>query len=93
MQTYNPLAYGIAVHKHVFDGESMPEEFRADFAKFRKFRGPSWRSMLNRAINAAARVTIYDAAMQQSHELARIKAKAEVYAANNPQPRAVYLLG
>jgi hypothetical protein len=53
----------------------------------------SFRSRLNRAINAAARVTIYDAAMQQAHELERIKAKAEVYAAKHPNLYAVYLIG
>jgi len=53
----------------------------------------SYRQILNRGVHAAVRVTIYDAGMQQAHELARIKAKAEVYAANHPQPRAVYLIG
>lgn len=53
----------------------------------------SFRSKLNRAIHKAARVTIWCEAMRQSQEVARIKAKAEAYIENNPQPRAVFLLG
>lgn len=53
----------------------------------------SFRSKLNRSIHKAARVTIWCEAMRQSQEVARIKAKAEAFIENNPQPRAVYLIG
>lgn len=56
-------------------------------------RTESFRSRLNRAINGAAKVILWSEELRQSQEIARIKAKAEAYIENNPQPRAVFLLG
>lgn len=56
-------------------------------------RTESFRSKLNRAINKAARVTIWCEAMRQDMEVARIRAKAEEFIENNPQPRAVFTIG
>ena len=53
----------------------------------------SFRSKLNRAIHKAARVTIWCEAMRQDMEVARIRTKAEAFIENNPQPRAVFLIG
>lgn len=53
----------------------------------------TYRSRLNAKINGAARVRFYSRDLQDADTLAMIRAKAAAYAANNPAPRAVYLLG
>lgn len=64
-----------------------------EHAKTRKSQGASWRSILNRAVNRAAKVKVWSEPMREAIDLERIRAKAAVFAANNPQPRAVYLIG
>lgn len=64
-----------------------------EHAKNRKSQGASWRSILNRMVHGAAKVKVWSEPMREAMELERIRAKAVVFAANNPQPRAVYLLG
>lgn len=63
-------------------------------------RFPTYRERLKRALYSAPRITLHDADMiqaaeleRQTLELERIRAKASAYIANNPAPRAVYLLG
>ena len=53
-------------------------------------RTESFRSRLNRAINGAAKVILWSEELRQADQLASIKAKAEAYIENNPQPRAVF---
>ena len=56
-------------------------------------RTESFRSRLNRAINGAAKVILWSEELRQADQMARIKAKAEAFIENNPQPRAVFLIG
>lgn len=53
----------------------------------------TYRSRLNAKLNGAARVRFYSRDLQDADQLAMIRAKAEAYRQNNPQPRAIYLLG
>lgn len=53
----------------------------------------SFKQKLNLAIHKAARVVIYCESMREQMELARIKAKSSAYIENNPQARAVFLVG
>jgi len=50
----------------------------------------SYRNILNRAANRAPRITLHSLALQDAHRLAEIRAKAAVYARNNPKSFAVY---
>lgn len=50
----------------------------------------TYKARLNAKINGAARVRFYSRDLQDADQLAMIRAKAAAYAANNPQPRAVF---
>lgn len=52
----------------------------------------SFRNRLNRAINRAPRITLHCLELQRAHELADRKARAAVFASNNPRP-AVHFTG
>lgn len=56
-------------------------------------RKKSFKQRLNAIINRSAKITLYSEELREADRIAMIKAKAEAYAANNPQPRAMYLLG
>jgi hypothetical protein len=56
-------------------------------------RPMSWKQRLALAVNRAGRVTIECPAIADARKLATIRAKATAYAANNPAPRALYLVG
>lgn len=53
----------------------------------------SWKQRLTLAVNRAGRVTIECPAIAEQRRVAGIRAKATAYAANNPAPRALYVLG
>lgn len=53
----------------------------------------TYKQRLTLAIHKAARVVIYCESMRETMELARIKAKAQAYIENNPQARAVFVIG
>lgn len=53
----------------------------------------SFKQRLNAIINRSAKITLHSEELREADKIAMIKAKAEAYAANNPQPRAMYLLG
>jgi hypothetical protein len=61
-----------------------------EHAQSRKQRGPSWRTMLSRSVNHAAKVTLWSEPMRQQLKLDQIRAKASAYIENHPQPRAVF---
>lgn len=48
----------------------------------------TFRNTLNRAINRAPRITLHNLELQHAHELAERRARAAVYARNNPRPAA-----
>jgi hypothetical protein len=62
-------------------------------ASFKAKRPLSWKQRLTLAVNRAGRVTIASPAIEEQRQVAGIRAKATAYAANNPAPRALYLLG
>lgn len=54
----------------------------------------SYKARLTRKINAFPRhIGLHSATMEQQFKIAAIRAKAAAYAANNPAPRAMFLLG
>ena len=53
----------------------------------------SYRSFLTAKLNGAARVRFISPELQEADRLRMIAAKAAAYIANNPAPRALYLLG
>lgn len=53
----------------------------------------TWKQRLALAANRAARVTYLAPEMETAARLAAIHAKAAAHIANNPQPRALYLVG
>ena len=53
----------------------------------------SWKQRLALAVNRAARVTYLAPELEARQRAAAIKAKATAYLANNPAPRALYVLG
>lgn len=53
----------------------------------------TFRARLNRQIFSAARITIHCPIMAKHNQALVIAAKARAYAANNPQPTAIYILG
>lgn len=53
----------------------------------------TYRQRLARAAASAPRITVLDPEMQARQKLDEIRAKAAAYVTNNPQPRAMYLLG
>lgn len=52
----------------------------------------TYSNRLNRAINRAPRITLHCPELQRAYALADRKARAAVFARNNPQP-AVYFTG
>jgi hypothetical protein len=52
----------------------------------------SFKARLSMAVNRAGRVTFRSTEMEWIDKVAMIKAKAEAYIANNPAPRALFLL-
>lgn len=50
----------------------------------------TYRARLNRKLQGAARVRLYDADLIAADRLAMIRAKAAAYLANHPSPRAVF---
>ena len=53
----------------------------------------SWKQRLTLAVNRAARVTYQAPEMEARQKLEAIRAKAAAHLANNPAPRALYVLG
>lgn len=53
----------------------------------------TWKQRLNLAVNRAARVTYQAPELEARQKLEAIRAKAAAHLANNPAPRACYLLG
>lgn len=53
----------------------------------------SWKQRLNLAANRAARVAYLAPELEHAARLAAIHAKASAFIANNPAPRALYLVG
>jgi hypothetical protein len=53
----------------------------------------TYTARLNRKINGAARVRFISPEMQEADRLAMLAAKARAFVANNPAPRAVFLVG
>ena len=53
----------------------------------------SWKQRLALAVNRAARVTYQAPEMEARQRLETIRAKAAAHLANNPAPRALYVLG
>jgi len=51
---------------------------------------PSYRERLNKLANRAPRITLHSAELIQADTLAMRKARAAVYARNNPNSFAVY---
>ena len=53
----------------------------------------TYRQRLAAALNSAPRIRFISLELQQRQQLERIRAKAAAHVQNNPQPRALYLLG
>ena len=53
----------------------------------------TYRQRLAAALNSAPRIRFLSLEMQDAQRLERIRAKAAAHIANNPQPRAMYVLG
>lgn len=53
----------------------------------------SFKQRLADAIKSQALVILWSEEIRQSYRVQQIRAKAQAYIDNNPQPRATYLLG
>lgn len=53
----------------------------------------TYAAKLNAKINGAARVRFLSPELQEADRLRMIAAKAAAYLANNPAPRALFLVG
>lgn len=53
----------------------------------------SFKQRLNIAINHAAKVILWSEELRDAYRVQQIRAKAQAYIDNHPQPRATYLLG
>ena len=53
----------------------------------------TYRQRLAAALNSAPRIRFISLELQQRQQLDAIRAKAAAHIANNPAPRAMYLIG
>lgn len=53
----------------------------------------TYRQRLAAALNSAPRIRFISLELQQRQHLEAIRAKATAHIQNNPQPRALYLIG
>ena len=53
----------------------------------------TYRQRLAAALNSAPRIRFISLELQQRQQMERIRAKSAAHIQNNPQPRALYLIG
>lgn len=56
-------------------------------------KATTYRQRLAAALNSAPRIRFISLELQQRQQLEAIRAKAAAHIQNNPQPRALYLIG